>query len=741
MNFRIFLVLAGLIIVSGSGLFAQISGTVKDTRGLPVAGVEIFVEATGKGTVSDSNGVFVVQAIPGEILTFRHLNYQRYYLTLQKQTQDLNVILTGKIQNLPAARIRARNKSSHQRISEKKIKELPIFLGEHDVVKYLATLPGVLTKGLLHSGLHVRGGKSSQNGFFVHQIEVAHPRHLSGILTTYDPYVFGSAELYKGLFPARFNGYLSSYINMGMKNYDENGKFSGEVHAGIVSSSLKARFPLWPKTDAMAVVSVRKSYYDFWNRYREEVSDESSFPAYSFGDISLGSVIPLGNHWEVSFMGLATADELPIDMGDYIGYAMDWGTYNGVLTLKGSFADSSALQVSVGGTAYHAMVETEGRVSLKNKHQERTVQSKVLYKKRINNSLYLTTTGGVQKKFFIYDQWKEAKVGSFDSDFSLFQLSAEMKYYFNNRISLSGGLNGIVFQRETAQYALAPRMGLKKSFSRSAIWFNYSRTHQFHERIQVLTVESPVDYSIPIDGKDRPAISDQFSLGVSYSGIRKGFFSLEAYYRELSNCNEIAPHDRTTLKGLYSGMMDGDGYAFGVEVQGEFAYDDWLLRGNYTYSRTMLSFDKIAGDDFFYPGYDMPHRAMISFHYRLSRKFGIKAAWTYRSGAITTLPTGIAISQSVVSYGDIIDVVPLYNQKYNYRLPPSHHLDLNVDYYGNYSNNHLVVSVGVYNLYNRENADFIYLVPYQKSAYYTKFKITKRALLPLLPYAKVTLKF
>ena len=741
MNIRCFVIIVSCFLVATQGVFAQISGVVSTAAGQPIADVEVFVETTGEGTVTDEAGRFVVKAKEGEIITFRHINYRQFYLELKDPNSYLNIVLQTKSQQLSPVRVTASRGVGYHRVNSKKIEGLPVLLGENDVVKYLATLPGVLTQGLLHSGFHVRGGKSSQNGFFIHQIEVAPPRHLSGILTTYDPWVFSSAKMHKGFFPAAFNGYLSSFVNMGMKDDAFNEKLSGEIHAGLVSSSLKTRFSLGEKKSAKVSLSVRKSYYDFWNRYKEEVSAESPMPAYSFGDVSFGTLIRLNNRWELSCMAFATTDELPLDKGDYIGYAMEWGTYNGMMTLKGSFEDSSELLVSVGTTDYHASIETEGRVSLKNVHQERSVQSKILYKKKLSGSLYLTTTAGVQKRDFNYDQWKETKVGNAAFNFNLFQLSAEMKYYFDNGVSLTGGVNGIVFQREHIQYALAPRIGISKSRGQSSVWLNYSRTHQFHERMQVLTLESPVDYSIPVNDNDQPAVSDQFSVGVSHSGVRNYSFSIEAYYRDLDNCKEMMPNDRTSMQWLYADMMDGSGYAYGVEAQGKLLFDRWLLRGNYTYSRTKLSFAGISGGKPFSPGYDMPHRVLVSLHYRLSPRFRIKAAWTYRSGAVTTLPNGISISQNFMGYKNPIEIVPLYNQKYNYRLPASHHLDVNVDYYADLFSKELVLSVGVYNLYNRKNADFVYLEPYQNTAYYTRFKIVKRALLPLLPYAKVSFKF
>src|SRR5690606_4495505 len=49
---------------------ATVSGTVTDTDGLPLAGVHIQVESTNKGTISDLDGAFTIEAGPTDELVF-----------------------------------------------------------------------------------------------------------------------------------------------------------------------------------------------------------------------------------------------------------------------------------------------------------------------------------------------------------------------------------------------------------------------------------------------------------------------------------------------------------------------------------------------------------------------------------------------------------------------------------------------------------------------------------------------
>ena len=66
---------------------------------------------------------------------------------------------------------------------------IPAILGEQDILKYLATTPGIITTNALDPGIYVRGSNSCENGFLTHDMEIASPDHLTGILSTFDPFI------------------------------------------------------------------------------------------------------------------------------------------------------------------------------------------------------------------------------------------------------------------------------------------------------------------------------------------------------------------------------------------------------------------------------------------------------------------------------------------------------------------------------------------------------------------------
>src|SRR5690606_3535277 len=55
---------------------ATVSGKVTDTDGLPLAGVHIHVEYTKKGTISDLDGAFTIEAGPNDELVFSIIGFK-----------------------------------------------------------------------------------------------------------------------------------------------------------------------------------------------------------------------------------------------------------------------------------------------------------------------------------------------------------------------------------------------------------------------------------------------------------------------------------------------------------------------------------------------------------------------------------------------------------------------------------------------------------------------------------------
>src|SRR5699024_6419352 len=68
------------------GLEKQISGTVTDNNGLPVPGVNITIEGTTQGTVTDFNGKYEITASTGQTLVFSAVGFSEKKVTVGTNT-------------------------------------------------------------------------------------------------------------------------------------------------------------------------------------------------------------------------------------------------------------------------------------------------------------------------------------------------------------------------------------------------------------------------------------------------------------------------------------------------------------------------------------------------------------------------------------------------------------------------------------------------------------------------------
>ena len=108
------------------------------------------------------------------------------------------------------------------------IKSVPTLFGEADVLKALQLLPGVKAGTEGTSGMYVRGGGPDQNLFLLDGVPIYNVNHMAGFFSVFNPDAIKNVTLYKGNFPARFSGRLSSVVDLRMKD-GNNKKLHGNV--------------------------------------------------------------------------------------------------------------------------------------------------------------------------------------------------------------------------------------------------------------------------------------------------------------------------------------------------------------------------------------------------------------------------------------------------------------------------------------------------------------------------------
>ncbi|MEM6262098.1 MAG: carboxypeptidase-like regulatory domain-containing protein, partial [Bacteroidota bacterium] len=130
-----------------------------------------------------------------------------------------------------------------ERIDLEESKNIPLVLGERDLLQVAKALPGISSAGEGATGLNVRGGKTDQNLVLLDDAVIYNPTHFYGIFQALNPFTTESVDIYKGSIPVEYGGRLSSVLDI--KSIDGNvEEFSGEGSIGPVTGNLALEIPV-----------------------------------------------------------------------------------------------------------------------------------------------------------------------------------------------------------------------------------------------------------------------------------------------------------------------------------------------------------------------------------------------------------------------------------------------------------------------------------------------------------------
>ena len=267
---RILYVLTFLLSIT---IFGQenftLSGTVYDqSSNETLIGVSVYFPDLKSGTSTNEYGFYSITIPAGKHKVYiSYLGYKTITETIdltKKNTKDFylfedaenldEIIIESNIEktNIKTAQM------SVNKLSTKTIKQIPVVLGEADIIKSIILLPGVTSAGEGASGFNVRGGSADQNLILLDEAIVFNSSHVFGFFSVFNPDVIKDVQLYKGGIPARYGGRLSSVLDIYQKE-GNNKEFKLTGGVGLVSSRLLAEGPI-KKGKSSFLVGGRASY-------------------------------------------------------------------------------------------------------------------------------------------------------------------------------------------------------------------------------------------------------------------------------------------------------------------------------------------------------------------------------------------------------------------------------------------------------------------------------------------------
>jgi hypothetical protein len=720
--------------------FAQnkftVSGTVTDSgTGETLIGASVkLVGSIASGTVTNAYGFYSLSTPEGAYkISVSFIGYKtvEQSIAISKNLRQNFVLLEDNQLNevVISAEKRDENVSSPQmglqKINIREINNVPVLLGERDVLKTLQLLPGIKSAGEGTSGFYVRGGSTDQNLILLDEAPVYNASHLLGFFSTFNSDAIKDVSVYKGGMPAQYGGRLASVLDIKMN--DGNRKdYTAEGGIGLISSRLKVEGPI-VKDKGSFMVSARRTYLDAFLALFPDSSISGN--TLYFYDVNAKANYQLDDKNTLFLSGYFGRDKLGISEA----FGFNWG--NSTVTLRWNhlysdrlFSNTSLIYSNYNYVIQNFMEDNDFEVnssikdfnlkqdfeySLSNRHSLKFGVNAIHHtiapgkltasdSSSVNQTTY-ENRKGFELAAYVSDEWAVSDrlnlvYGLRLSGFSLLGPGNFKAYDADGNIISSktykaGEVVKNYFNLEprfSASYQVTPSSSLKAAYTR-----NIQNIHLMSNS----TSTSPTDLYIMNSNNVKPEIADQIAAGYFRNFNDNNYeFSAEVYYKWMQN--QIEYRSGTDLRGngnVEADLLYGDGRAYGIELflKKRFGkFNGWI---GYTWSRTQRQFDAINEAKWFYAKQDRTHDVSLVGIYRAGRRWTFSSVFVYNTGNAVTYPSGkYQINGRTAFY---------YTEKNGYRTPDYHRLDVSATLEGKPGKKlQSSWSFGIYNLYNRQNA-------------------------------------
>ena len=780
-----------------------ISGSVIDREsGETLIGATVLDNRSKKGTVTDINGRFSLTLKRDTVhLSVTYVGYapQRdtFYLGASRTIHfELRPSIELKEVTVVAERVQDVKSSqmSANDIPIEQIKAIPVLFGEADIVKAIQLLPGVQSGNEGSSGMYVRGGGPDENLYLLDGVVLYNVNHMGGFFSAFNTDAVKNVTLYKGSFPARFGGRLSSVLDVTTNN-GNNQQLHGNLSLGLISAKVCLEGPI-VKERTTFNISARRTYADLFMvpiiKKLSASSGDANFKAgYWFYDVNAKATHKFSDKSRMFasfYMGqdkvyanVRTATSLSEDQ--YMGSKDVWGNilaalrWNYVLTpkifmnLTGSYTRyTNSLFGSVekmGAGANDQMSNITGQYD--SGIQDLTLRADFTYTPNPNHNVKFGTyytrhwftpevmTGQVN----YFDQIQMSDTLKVDTATGVqmvpaneFVLFGEDDWSIGEMLKINYGLHLSGFQVQNSFYpSIQPRLSARLLITQDlSLKAGYAYMSQYMHLLSTTGISLPTDLWLPVTDNVPPMKAHQVALGLFYSWSGIADFSIEGYYKHMNNLLEYK--DGMTLLGAPDNWEDmvvlGDGWAYGVEflVQRSIGqFTGWI---GYTWSRTMHHFNRegmvLNNGNPFPAKYDRRHDVSIVLSYKFNKKVDVSATWVFSSGNALTLAMQRypQASDNPDDYNTAVQGADLsyISSRNNFRMPNYHRLDIGANFHRTFKNKrlHRTLSVSVYNVYNRKNP-YMLFVSNEHSYQGYGSSLMQLSLFPILPSVAYTFYF
>lgn len=733
-----------------------ISGTVYDKdNNETLIGVSLYFPKLNSGITTNEYGFYSVTLPEGTYqVEVGYLGYSSITDTiilnqkitknfkLSEETESLDeIVIESNIEKLNVKT----PQMSVNKLTSASIKQIPVVLGEADIIKSLILLPGVTSAGEGASGFNVRGGAADQNLILLDEAIVYNSSHLFGFFSVFNPDVIKDVRLFKGGIPSKYGGRLSSVLDIYQKEGNSN-DFNLTGGIGLVSSRLLAEGPI-EKEKSSFLIGGRASYahlflpllnndnkayfYDLNSKINYRFDDRNNlFLSTYFGKDVFGISDSFVNKYGNSVINLRWnhlySDKLFSNLSviysdyfyglilDFVGFEWDSGITNFNLKYDFKHYINNTFKLSYGMSSIYSKFNP-GKI-VPNREDSGIIAEKLTDKYANEFAAYIDAEHNISDQLRLQygirfsnftrlgqdelNVYKDNMPVLYDNEFKKYTSAEAVGTDSFERSDVISNFNNLE-PRLSISYTLNDQTSIKASYNRMA---------QYLHLLTNTSSPTPLDVWAPSGKYIKPQLLDQFAIGY-FKTLNEGDYSIEteAFYKKIQNridyingANLVANNEIETV------ILNGKARAYGLEIL--FKKNEGKLKGWLAYTLSK-SEQLTAGRTPYEPGinsgewyntpYDKTHDISINASYQLNKKWKFNSNFVFQTGQPTNYPVGQYEVQGLN--------VPIYNdnRRNSDRLPAYHRLDISATLKPEKNNKRKWQAewvFGIYNLYGRQNA-------------------------------------
>ncbi len=146
-----------------------------------------------------------------------------------------------------------------KKLTANEIINTPVLFGESDVIKALQMQPGISEGQEGMAGMNVHGGNTDENLYMLDNVPLYQVNHFAGLFSAFNAEAVRYIDFFKSSIPAKYDGRLSSYLDVRTKNGSQEGHH-GSFRLGLTSGAFNIDGPIGKKTTYS--VALRRSWFD-----------------------------------------------------------------------------------------------------------------------------------------------------------------------------------------------------------------------------------------------------------------------------------------------------------------------------------------------------------------------------------------------------------------------------------------------------------------------------------------------